>query len=406
MMNRFTISSTSLWQGAGRAIMLCGLTAMLALAGAGCSDDSPSGNTTSYEAKGLVLRVGAADSVVDSSGVRGSLEVAAGTTTGDINVLFIGKDNSLRSVPQTSEYKLAWSVADSTVATVESVSAWSFKVHGHKAGSTTATLKLMKGATTVYTSAPITITVTGTSVEAAFQVGDTMTYNFYDRDTTSGSPRIESSKSKRTWVVLENNLSYEGRTNVTKILNITYSTSGSEFSRDTIYIQKDNDGSVWQYDYLYQLVLRVETGEALGNSLPREWAKISSTSTTALSWNGLTKDSLTIENIPLVGGLNSNAVLRFSGSHRGSQPLTIGANSYADALHTDQTLRFNFVLPALGNLTVINDSLAASVDFSPSYGIVRESFDSRILTASLAGQMMSLPVRGYEMEMVSYVRAD
>ncbi len=405
MMNRFTISSTSLRRGAGRAIMLCGLTAMLALAGAGCSDDNPSQNTTSYEAKGLVLRLGTADSVVDSSGVRGTLQVAAGATTGDISVLFIGKENSLRSVPQ-SGHTLAWSVADSTVATVESVSAWSFRVRGHKAGTTTATLKLMKGATTVYTSAPITITVTGTSVEAAFQVGDTMTYNFYDRDTTSGSPRIESSKSKRMWVVLDNNLTFQGRTNVTRILNITYSASGSEFSRDTIYIQKDNDGSIWQYDYLYQMVLRVETGEALGNSLPREWAKISSTSTTALSWNGLMQDSLLIEDVPLVGGLSSNAALRFSGTHRGSQPLTVGGNSYADALHTDQTLKFKFVLPALGNLQVINDSLAASVDFSPSYGIVRESFDSRILTASLAGQMMSLPVRGYEMELVSYVRAD
>jgi hypothetical protein len=374
------------------------MAAILAFAGTGCSDDTPSQpSTSSYEAKGLVLRVGSTDAVVDSSGVNGSFALLEGAMIGDVSALFIEKANGARSVPTGSDYKLEWTVADPTIAMIEGTTTWGFMVHGLKAGNTTATFKLTKGSTTLFTSSPIPIVVTAPIT--AFKAGDTITYDYYDHDPSTNE-RVATSRRDRKWIVLENGLSIYGRTNVTSVLDITYTGGGTEFERDTLYFQKADDGSVWQYDLVRQTILHVQDGDLFAASLPARWVKFTTTaSTSATAWSSIEGDSIAVPNIS-AGGANVDVLMRDNASHKGTQSTTVAAGTYADALHTDHALKIIAKLSGIG-LQVINDSLGGSIDYSARDGVLRQKLDSRTLTATLG----ALTVAGYDMELRSYVHA-
>jgi hypothetical protein len=374
------------------------MAAILAFAGSGCSDPPPSQpSTSSYEARGLVLGVGSTDAVVDSSGVHGSLALLEGAMIDGVSALFIEKVSGTRSVPQGSDYRLEWTVADPTIATVAATTTWGFMVHGVKAGNTTATFKLTKGSTTIFTSSPIPIVVTAPIT--AFKAGDTITYDYYDHDPSTNE-RVATSKRNRKWIVLANGLSIYDRTNVTSVLDITYTGGGTEFERDTLYFRKADDGSVWQYDLVRQTVFRIQDGDLFAAELPAQWVKITTTaSTSATAWSAIYGDSIAIPSLSL-GGTNVDVLMRDNASHKGTQPTTVAAGTYADALHTDHALRVSAKLSGIG-LSVINDSLSGSFDYSSRDGILRQKLDSRMLTAAIGTR----PVTGYDMELKSYVHA-
>ena len=302
-----------------------------------------------------MLRTGTTDTVVvDSTSLRGSLQMEVNSTTNNIDVLFIKKDGT-RAVP-ASGYSLTWTIADPTIVGIQSNSAWQFKATGLKAGSTTVIFKLMSGSTAVYTSPAITVTVSG----VGFKMGDSLTYSFHDLD--ENNQPVSTSEQRKTWTVLRTGMSYEGR-DVTIFELATDPTGAIFLSRDTVYIQMAADGSVYQYDMLRSLLGRVSGGSDLGDQLPAQWVKISNTSqTSAATWLSLGVDSVQVNNVTFPGvPLPLNVGFRLDAHHTGQVPATVPAGTYPNAVHTNQVLRLN-VVPASIPLSALFDSLIVRSD--------------------------------------------
>lgn len=390
-----------------RSLAIVALAGAAALTVAGCSDDNGTQPPASFEAKGLALLMGGSDIVVDSSGVTGSLTVVENDVTAEINASFIAKSDNKRSVPG-SGYTLSWSVADSTVASVESVSALAFKVRGKKVGNTTATLKLMSGTTTVYTSGAITINVT--PAIAGLRMGDTATFTHVDRDTTNEN--IPGSEKVKVWTVFDEVIASD-KTRSISILEVTYDAAGTtELGRDTILLRMRADGSVYQYDLLRKLLLRVSGGEAFSDKLDPYWVKISNTSSaSAGTWQSLVQgtamtgfDSILVRDVSAPDiPASMNVVFKMMAFHQGTQPVTLPGGSFPASVHTEHTLRLNVKLATIP-LTVLDDSLHVGFDVTAKEGIVRQTFEGRMLTAKALSVSQPLPVTGFEMKLKALKR--
>ncbi|MEP7219521.1 MAG: hypothetical protein ABI876_11430, partial [Bacteroidota bacterium] len=233
----------------------------------------------------------------------------------------------------------------------------------------------------------------------SFKLGDTITYDYYDRD--SANTRMQDTKRKQTWTVVETGLAFQGKTNVTKVIEVGYTTGGtSEFSRDTIYIQKGDDGSVYEYDLIRKMILHVQGGEAFVPAVPPRWVRMTSTSQSSATWSGIEGDSIALNNVAIAGVGNIDLLMRLGVTHKGTQSATVPAGTYGDALHTDHSLKMDAKVTGFG-LKVLNDSLAGHVDYSAKDGVLRQSLESRSLVASVIGQSYILTVVGYDMELAS-----
>jgi len=385
-------------RGAVRALTLVMVATSVAVIG--CGDD-PVAPSSDFEARGIALQIGSVDTViVDATSLQGSLQVEAGAAVENIGVQFIRMDGT-RGVPG-SGYSLGWTVADTSIASIESSAAWQFRLVGKKEGSTTVTFQLMKGANAIYTSGAVPIEVAG---GAGFAMGDTLVYNFYDRDMANN--RIEASRQRKTWYVLRTGITYEDSTGVTEILEVTSDANGSmELERDTIYMRTAADGAVYQYDMLRSLLGRVEGAELLGDLLPAQWVRIGSVMTEGTgSWFALGVDSIDVSNVNLPGvPVALSMGLRMDASHKGKMGVTVPAGAYDDAFRTDHSLRLN-VRPAGFPISALFDSVMVRFDISAKDGLINRTFQSKVMTAELLGQSQDLPVVGYEMELVSYKRA-
>jgi hypothetical protein len=391
-----------------RTLALFAITGFVGMIAAGCGEDSVTPPPAGFEAQGLVLRVNAADTVVDSSGVRGSLSVMENDLTAEISLLFIAKSDAKRTVPTGSEYKLAWSVADTTIASIESASSWSFKVRGRKAGSTTATLKLMNGTATIFTSSSIAITVTAAA--SGLHVGDTATFNFVDRDTTNKN--VSGTEKTKVWTVMREDLSIYGRTKVTEVLEVTYDAAGTaELERDTLYLQFAGDGSVYEYDMLRRLLVRVSGGDAFGSSLPPYWVKVTNTSAASASaWTSVVNnsnaavDSIRVDNVSAPGiPAAMNVVFKMTAMHEGTVATTVPAGSYPAAVRTNHTLRLNVKLASFP-ITVLDNALLLTSNASAKDGLLHQTFEGKMLEAKALTVTQPLPVTGFEMELKSIKR--
>ncbi|MEO5931410.1 MAG: hypothetical protein ABIR47_15865 [Candidatus Kapaibacterium sp.] len=383
------------WRNAGRAFAFAGLVALTAVIGSGCSSDPVAPTSTAFPV-GVALQVGKSDKVVDSSGVHGSLEVKEGETLDSIHLLFIAKGNFARGAALGVTPKVTFTVADSSIAAVDGLSTTNFRLRGKKAGATTLVIKQYSSDTVVYTSAAIPITVISTVT--SFKLGDTITYDYYDRD--SSNTRLQDTKRKQTWTVVETGLSFQGKTNVTKVIEVGYTTGGtSEFNRDTIYLQKGDDGSVYEYDLIRKMILHVQGGEAFAPAIESRWVRMTSTSQSSATWSGITGDSIVLKNVPVAGApANVDLTLRLAVTHKGTQSATVPAGTYSDAVHTDHSLKIDAKVTGFG-LKVLDDSLAGHVDYSAKDGVLRQSLESRSLVASVLGQSYTLTVVGYDMEL-------
>ncbi|MDB5036283.1 MAG: hypothetical protein JWQ98_3524 [Chlorobi bacterium] len=384
------------WRNAGRACAFAGLVALTAVIGSGCSSDPVAPSSSSFPV-GVALQVGKTDKVVDSSGVHGSLEVKEGETIDSIHLQFIAKGSLARGAATGVTPKVTFTVADSSIAAVDGLSTTDFRLRGKKAGTTTLVIKQYSSDTVVYTSAAIPITVVSTVT--SFKLGDTITYDYYDRDSTN--TRMQDSKRKQTWTVAETGLSFQGKTNVTKVIEVNYTTSGaSEFSRDTIYLQKGDDGSVYEYDLIHKMILHVQGGDAFAAAVTPRWVRMTSTSQSSATWSGIEGDSIALTNVPIAGVGNIDLLMRLAVSHKGTQSATVPAGTYGDATHTDHSLKIDAKVTGLG-LKVLSDSLAGHIDYSAKDGVLRQSLESRMLVASVFGTSYILTVDGYDMELVS-----
>ncbi|HVZ38206.1 MAG TPA: hypothetical protein VHI13_02940 [Candidatus Kapabacteria bacterium] len=378
------------------------LSAIIAFAAAGCGSDpiqAPSG----FQAAGMALVSGGSDLVLDSATVHGSIQVAEGQTTNELTATFIGKTDLKRTLPTGTGYTLDAVVADGTIASVEVTTApWAFKVHGLKAGSTTVTFKLMSGTTVAFTSSAIPVTVT--PAVHGLAVGDTAVYTVRDRDSVNQV--VPGSDRKRTWVVMQGNLSLYGKTGVMQVLESTYDAAGATVaSTDTLYIQMDADGSFYQYDMLRRLLARVSNGDSFSSSLTPLWVKMSNVSlATASSWSAIGVDSQVVKNVTTPAIPTAlDITFRLPATHKGTQSATVPAGTYAAAVHTDMALKL-LVKPSALPITALNDSLLIHVDASSTDGLLRQVVESKILVASVLTITQTLPVSGFEMELQSVHR--
>lgn len=378
----------------------CAALAVTALTNVGCGDD-PVQAPAGFEARGTVLRAGSADLVVDSSGVTGSISVVEGGATEEISALFLAKADGKRTTPTGADFKLGWAVADESVATIEQVSAWTIKVRGKKAGTTTATIKVQRGTTTDYTSAAITINVS--PAVRGLALGDTATFLFTDRDSLNQP--ISSSQKRKVWVVVEAGLSLYGKTGVSRIIETTYDMAGGVLETDTLYQQTDTDGSVYVYDYLRMLLGRVVDGAAFDSALPALWVKISNVNLTGgATWNSLPVDSQVVKNVTTSGLPTAlDITFRLAGTHRGTQSSTVPAGTFAAAVRTDHALKL-VVKPSSLPITALNDSLIIHCDADAGSGILRQTLDSKTLVAKVLTVTQALPVAGFEMALESLKR--
>lgn len=358
----------------------------------GCSnEDSPASPTGGFAAKGIIIQKNGVDLVVvDSTGtITGSITLDEGSEL-DVTVLFVIADGS-RGVPTSTDHSLSASVSAGG-ATV-STSPWRITVSGLTRGTTMMTVTLQKNGTAIYTSPAIPITVA--HVPSSLESGDTLTYDFRDRDTndTPTGPTM-----KRSWFVLGTGLTLHGRDNVTEILEIRYDASGTtETGRDTIYYSTAGDGSVYQYNILHKLLGRIEGGEVFLPEIPEQWVKITSTqAASGATWSAITPDSIKLTSVTLSGvPFPVDITFRMMARHDGAQQLSSSAGAFS-GVRTTHTLSVKIALSGSIPITVLNDVVTATFDYAPVVGIVRQTLQGKNLVASLGGQDVVQPVLGYE----------
>lgn len=394
---------SSTYRGGLRRLAALPLGALLALSVTilpGCGDDPVS---AIYEGKGVALQGSAGtDIAVDSAGtVTGGIVVDEGKQIGPIDVFFIAKGDGKRGEPSDVSYTLEWTFADGTLATIVPLDRYKIKITGLKAGTTTVKFTLRAGAGTAFTSNAIPVTVN--PGVRGLAMGDTATFNYYDRDSVN--QRVTASQMTRTWTPLAVGMNVFGKTNVTLIKQETRTLAGSVVAVDSVYMLFDADGSVYQYDLLRMLLSRTSSGTSFSDKLEPLWVKISNVNKTGNdTWKSFGSDSqevknLTVDGIPLAVDLT----FRMNAAHRGTHALTVPAGNYADAVHTDHTVGL-MVKPSSLPVTALNDSLMVRMDLSPRDGVIREVFESKTLVAKVLTATQELPVTGFEMELTAIKR--
>jgi hypothetical protein len=105
--------------------------------------------------------------VVDSLQVTGSLEVGTGDSTGYFDIFFIRPGSHAREVPLDESQTLAWTIADTSLVSLETPPSvdghthqhFEFLLRGRKPGRTTVMLRLRHEDHDDYVSPAIAVTV-------------------------------------------------------------------------------------------------------------------------------------------------------------------------------------------------------------------------------------------------------
>lgn len=232
-----------------------------------------------------------------------------------------------------------------------------------------------------------------------FKVGDQFTYNYYQRD--SSNQRVDASKQVRKWTVLRTDLSYNGRTTATEVEEQVFDATGTTLAyRDTLYFSSTGQGKVEQYDIVGNFLALIPFAAAYRDSVAPTWVQIGDVKTTgALSWVSL--PTIQVNNVQVPVGpstISVNIQLTMNASHKGKINVTTPAETFTNNFRTDHSLKFT-VLSA--GIPLLTDSLQTHYDVDTKGGVTKNSADSRSITFS--GSTVDIP--GYEMELVSYTRA-
>ncbi len=233
-------------------------------------------------------------------------------------------------------------------------------------------------------------TQTTVNIYLQYKKGDTFTYNYYTRDSTN--QRIQSSKQVRTWTVLKTDTAVDSRINVIAVDEKIFDAAGTtQTGGDTLYFTSQADGRVEQYDIIRNLMALIPVVANYRDSISSEWVRIGDTKTAqATTWESL-PGGLTVNNvdIPLVG--KTSITLTMNAAHQGRHDTTSMAGSFTNNYRTNHTLTFK--------ASILTDSLIAHYDIDTKGGVVYQSADSKMIAA------LGLQVAGFDMELVSYTRA-
>lgn len=233
-----------------------------------------------------------------------------------------------------------------------------------------------------------------------FKKGDKFTYNVYDLDQDQN--RVDSTKTVRVWTVDTTGLTYESKVNVTRVFEVNYKADGvTELNRDTVYLQADQQGTVWQYDVFGNILRRIPGAEDAAAQLPKEWVWIGDVKTSsARTWPSLA--TVGGQNISIIG---IAVVLEYSmdASHIGKQSVTVPAGTYS-SFATDHSVHVKGTDPSGGG-TILDDSMLLHYNIDIEGGIVREKLDSKTVAISYASIQLDEAVPGFDMELVAVTRA-
>jgi hypothetical protein len=246
-----------------------------------------------------------------------------------------------------------------------------------------------------------------TELNTYFQpkTGDTFTYARYDRDMDN--QRVQSSKTMHKWVVLQTGLSYQGKTSVSKILQLNYDSTGTVPSgtADTVYIRTGADGEIFM-NVISATVARIPIAAQFASAIPFTWVKVTDTKTSVpMTWSAIAGNSV-VTDVTLPGlGVPGRVIISDTAYHKGKTGATIDGNAYGNAFHTDHTMKMMATLLATGTRIIDNDSLHMAYDFDINNGLLRQAMSSDSITANLPGGATAQAVNGFEFVLVSAVRA-
>lgn len=232
-----------------------------------------------------------------------------------------------------------------------------------------------------------------------FKVGDQFTYSFYQRDSTN--QRVDASKQVRKWSVLRTDITVNGRSTATEVEEQVFDATGTTLAyRDTLYFSSTGQGKVEQYDIIGNLLALIPFAATYRDSVSPTWVQIGDVKTSgALTWVSLPQ--IQVNNIDIPGtSFKAVITLSMNASHKGRIALTTTAGSFTNNFKTDHSLKF--VISSLG-VPVVTDSIQAHYNIDTKGGITRNDVDSRTFTVPGIADPVNIP--GYEMELVSYTRA-
>jgi hypothetical protein len=241
----------------------------------------------------------------------------------------------------------------------------------------------------------------------ATKQGDTFTYARYDRDMNN--QRVAGTKTMHKWVVIQTGLQYEGKTGVTKMLQLNYDSSGTTQTGapDTVYLRSAIDGEIFM-NVISATLSRIPIAAAFADSIPFAWFKVSDTKIANTStWFSLGASSGIIKDVqypfPGLGTVPLRVIITANAYHKGKVATSVGSTAYPNAFHTDHSVKMNAT--ALGQ-PIIQDSLHLSYDVDVNNGILRQVMESDSVTATIPGSPAATEaVAGFEMELVAVVRA-
>lgn len=246
--------------------------------------------------------------------------------------------------------------------------------------------------------------------------GDTFTYARYERDMTNA--RREDTKTIHKWAVIDADLTYEGKTNVARVVQMNFAADGTTSlgPNDTLYIRSAIDGQVFM-NALQQTVSRVPIAAGFASLIPFTWVQISDTKIAGtLMYDGLltsqqtgvaASQQTTDVQVPISGNnVRLRVTLNDQAYHKGKTPVTVGTTSYANAFRTDHTLKMLATAIDFPNLPALinNDSLHMRFEVDVENGLLRQVVESDSITVNLLGQVSTQAAPGFEMELINVVR--
>jgi hypothetical protein len=243
--------------------------------------------------------------------------------------------------------------------------------------------------------------VEGTQV-LSYKKGDKFTYKVYSRDTANVN--ITDSVKTEVWEVIDTAVTLANH----KATVFLVTTDGST-TKDTVYMEAQSTGPVWQYDVLGNMVKRIPIAAAFASTVPKQWLNVGHTKGTTSAEQLVPSDAQFVMTIPTssFGDVAATVVLSSQPKHKGklATNLPAGDSSYANVFQTDHNLHITASAKIVATQTdlgeVLNDTLKIHYDFGVKQGLIRQTLDSR--TVPLTG-FPAQQVTGFERVLVSYER--
>jgi hypothetical protein len=210
----------------------------------------------------------------------------------------------------------------------------------------------------------------------SYTANQQFTYESTPRDTNQTPTTAEMRNVK--WTVVETGLTYQGRTEVTKIKQERMAADGTTVeATDTLYISASADGSWHQFDVIGSVIRRIPNPAAvlIADELPKTWTKIGDTkNSSSLSYDATAQSTIQITNAALP--LPVKVTYSIRGQHKGKTSVTVPLKTEANAFSTDLIIKLK-ATDGSGTIELTNDSLMFNNTVSVADGILSQSLQSK-----------------------------